>query len=547
MAFRSSAFSFTRNSDPGGGDSLLSDMFQPSIPESLPSYPSGTGRRFFLGGGASVANGNKIQHLPPPPSPVTKTIGLHSSGAAGGYGYSSSRNHEMDIPSSPPSHLYSTPPTSKKPFRSFRTGGNMSRAEDLSASPPPLSTFYDEPIDGSLRLTQEEAEEEEEDRYASISSYRRDAGFVSSGTNCLDKSGTFGVGVGGSRKRTWSATLDDDEYYENGRGPLVRAGSDGTGAQDGRGTNGGGKRRIIDVVGSVASKLWEVVKGNAAWGFYYPGSILSASLSKQQQQQVPLQQQPRDDTGENTNGYGRASGEYIEEVTNNGDGLDISTTDALQSGRYYTNDTGFGTFTSAVSGRLERRESMIEEDGDFSSLHESSSMPAPESPTRPQRTSSTAFSRRNSISQPLDADSGLRASWVLVPQQEFVPTAAQRPSSSRSHLGRAAGRPTGHVRSASAATTNMGGKKRPYRFPVKPVTTGGNVMFDFGTGSPRRSRKKSLSGGGWGAWPASSPGHGSEEEDEVDESMRRWNEKLKAMIREGKEALGSKVEVVYED
>ena len=29
--------------------------------------------------------------------------------------------------------------------------------------------------------------------------------------------------------------------------------------------------------------------------------------------------------------------------------------------------------------------------------------------------------------------------------------------------------------------------------------------------------------------------------------MRRFNEKLKAMIREGKEALGSTVEVVYDD
>jgi len=51
---------------------------------------------------------------------------------------------------------------------------------------------------------------------------------------------------------------------------------------------------------------------------------------------------------------------------------------------------------------------------------------------------------------------------------------------------------------------------------------------------------------GLGAGAAAAVGLG-EDEDEVDESMRRFNEQLKAMIREGKEALGSTVEVVYED
>lgn len=42
-------------------------------------------------------------------------------------------------------------------------------------------------------------------------------------------------------------------------------------------------------------------------------------------------------------------------------------------------------------------------------------------------------------------------------------------------------------------------------------------------------------------------GPGDESEGEEDESIRRFNEKLKEMIREGREALGSKVEVYYED
>lgn len=36
-----------------------------------------------------------------------------------------------------------------------------------------------------------------------------------------------------------------------------------------------------------------------------------------------------------------------------------------------------------------------------------------------------------------------------------------------------------------------------------------------------------------------------DDDDEMDEDMKRFNEKLKAMIREGKEALGARVEVVY--
>jgi hypothetical protein len=33
----------------------------------------------------------------------------------------------------------------------------------------------------------------------------------------------------------------------------------------------------------------------------------------------------------------------------------------------------------------------------------------------------------------------------------------------------------------------------------------------------------------------------------MDDDMRRFNERLKAMIREGKEALGATVEVVYDE
>ena len=199
MSFRTSAFNFTRNSDPGssgsGGDSLLSDMFSPSIPESLPSYPSSR-RRFSF----SNITENKIQHLPPPHSPRMPNAQLSGYGNhhyhSNGYVCGNYTSNTVDIPSSPTVHMYSTPPTSKKPFKRFSAGsdvrkGRLGESEDGSRfvsdfngrqSPLPLSTFYDGPLDGSLSLSleQEEEEEEEEDRYAAISNYRRDAGFKES-------------------------------------------------------------------------------------------------------------------------------------------------------------------------------------------------------------------------------------------------------------------------------------------------------------------------------------------------------------------------------
>lgn len=597
MSFRTSAFNFTRNSDPGGpgsgGDSLLSDMFSPSIPESLPSYPpSRRTSRFSF----SSMTENKIQHLPPPPSPRMPSAQLSGYGNHhyhnSGYVCGNYTSNNVDIPSSPAVHIYSTPPTSRKSFKRFSSGGGVCRerlGEDEDdprsvfgfngrRSPPPLSTFYDGPLDGSLSLSLEgeQEEEEEEDRYATISNYRRDAGFKESNSRTggavgeveISSGGLDGVKVGNSKKRVWASTLDDDEWYENGRGGLIRGtgvgsmGADmGHSVQGERGAAGGGKRRIIDVVGSVASRLWEAVKENASWGFYYPTSILKGGTpSKGNTETQKLKTKEVGEVGE----AGEADDRRLS--------IECSRTlpAQLQEEQFpaysYTNGNMVNSLNSTLFLEQQQQHDTIL--GGHSSLYRGSTLIAPDSPTitcnpRTLNDSLTWKDSANTVSsssyvmnQDLDTADGLRASWVFIPQQEFMPTTATmnssfnspRPSSSRSHLSRPSSNPRTHARSASAVSA--GPQRRPFRFPVKPLPTTANVVFACPVGGGRRSRKKSLSTGGTSGWGWGEDevfGPGTEQEDEVDENMRRWNEKLREMIREGREALGSTVEVLYED
>ncbi|KAF8422924.1 hypothetical protein EV426DRAFT_704671 [Tirmania nivea] len=611
MSFRPSAFSFARTTDPGG-DSLLSDMFSPTIPESLPSDPPSSRRsgKFSFssssGGGAGGGGGgaSKMQHLPPPPSPgmggnaELPLPGRYGHGGRGsntnnhtsnyGSSWASNNNSSIDMPSSPAAHLYFTPPTSRKPFRGFSRGvggrrerprANGEEGEDLfgfnahagSGSPPPLSTFYDGPLDGSLGLSLEDDREEEEERYDSISSYRRDAGFKDSGLGSRRNLASDTLGPK-SRKRTWASTLDRDEWYENGRGGLVRGGGGGaTGANGGggteggqgnqeRGQGGGGKRRIIDVVGSVASRLWEVVKGNASWGFYYPVSIVkgvgsASSSGGQGQKQQQHQQHGEEDA------VRRISCESSR-------GLAVSL-NLPQDHQEYIYTNGPVADTASTTTALPPRPSSS------TSSSRRSTLSAPGSPTKSRRRANTSFTR-NHIKKPtnsttpattaqsslkdVDTDGGLRASWVLVPQQEFTPTTASlppstcRPRAAAAHLNN-----LNPAHSRSASTAHMLPKKRPFRYPVHVKPAAAHVSFEVpGAPGGRRTRKKSLSWGGAGALgeeqlifgmegAGAGGGAGGEEVDEVDESMRRWNERLREMIKEGREALGSKVEVVYED
>ncbi|TGZ79384.1 hypothetical protein EX30DRAFT_373139 [Ascodesmis nigricans] len=89
-----------------------------------------------------------------------------------------------------------------------------------------------------------------------------------------------------------------------------------------------------------------------------------------------------------------------------------------------------------------------------------------------------------------------------------------------------------HTSHTSFASTNTATRRPAQRRPRKASRA-----------SKRNVKSPALAlamrGGGGGG-----PGM-DDDDDEMDEDMKRFNEKLKAMIREGKEALGARVEVVY--
>jgi hypothetical protein len=88
---------------------------------------------------------------------------------------------------------------------------------------------------------------------------------------------------------------------------------------------------------------------------------------------------------------------------------------------------------------------------------------------------------------------------------------------------------TATVTRASRSYSNASSRGR------RPVKKRGLIGVVGTTNSPKRHRKTfSLS-------------RDAEEEEYMDDDMRRFNERLKAMIREGKEALGATVEVVYDE
>ncbi|KAI5807688.1 hypothetical protein DFH27DRAFT_523294 [Peziza echinospora] len=572
------------------------DMFQPTIPETLPSYPpssqftsssGGGGRRFLFGARGNGGTTNKIHHLPPPPSPSQINNGGYYGGGANNY------------PTSPAAHLYSTPPTSRKKIHSFNRrrlayGEDDDEEDDvsrggISASPPPLSTFYDGPLDGSLTLPYEE--EDDDDVVGRV------VGGVSEGLSNCRRDGGF---VGKSRKRSYTSTLDDDEYYENGRGPMVRMGANGAGRGGvigggggqgaGGAVGGGGKRRIIDVVGSVASKLWEVVKGTSSWSFYYPGSILGGAPANTANAAGMLA--PRGEVemvnGNGCGGGAKPIGEVYLGTTRDGTSMRRESTWGGPSSSTPTlglHQPASSSSTSLVTEKASVRRPSITTPSSPTKTRRKSSAASNGSFGRPQKHHQQQQQQQQQPAQlaptDFDTNSGLRASWVLVsPETDKHSTtsntaARSRPTNIRQISARPLLRPLGHARtsSSSVAAITATGKRRPFRYAAKPITPTANVSFDFNTsptaaggvssnnstakssgGRRTSSGRKSISGAQWvstgfevvGLGATAAVGLG-EDEDEVDESMRRFNEQLKAMIREGKEALGSTVEVVYED
>ncbi|KAI5777744.1 hypothetical protein EDC01DRAFT_386125 [Geopyxis carbonaria] len=159
---------------------------------------------------------------------------------------------------------------------------------------------------------------------------------------------------------------------------------------------------------------------------------------------------------------------------------------------------------------------------------------APKSPATTALSVDSALSA-NPTNSSLALDPGMTAKWVVVsPSASAAPT---KPASTAS-----IGRPSraGSLSGASAARTRRpvfttrkrGLRPAPARSPAACLSSPPGSAHG---GTPKKHRRATSSIGAL------------DDDDEMDEDMRRFNERLKAMIREGKEALGAKVEVVYDD
>lgn len=111
-------------------------------------------------------------------------------------------------------------------------------------------------------------------------------------------------------------------------------------------------------------------------------------------------------------------------------------------------------------------------------------------------------------------DTAVGAQWIMV-----SPRSTPSPTTTRS------------TRSFSNASSRG-------RRPVVASKKRGLKPLGGVAGSPGKRHRKTGSGGR-AAW--------ADDEEEMDDDMKRFNERLKAMIREGREALGAKVEVVYDE
>ncbi|PWW74271.1 hypothetical protein C7212DRAFT_283431 [Tuber magnatum] len=308
-----------------------------------------------------------------------------------------------------------------------------------------------------------------------------------------------------SRKRG----LADDDVDEYEHRPGARGG-DGAGDNDRP-----PKRRIIDVVGSVASRVWEFCKARVPT--YGPTSRITAAEV---------------DVNVDEHLYDPGMPSYIVNGAQFGTGLYDNQHFIASSpprpanagmGRVSTDEQNY--FSSRdfspnkqVDGGLSSRWVMVspaptastapQQHNNKHSLSASASSPRTSTPTHPRRPQSSASSKRTS--RPIIASSTRKRPTVV------------RPSHQRS-------------RSSSTITSSAFVSPPPqsaFTFHSSP-TSGGASMAN--TRGRRKGRIPGL---------ATAP---SLDDGEEDESMRRFNERLRDMIREGREALGSKVEVVYDE
>ncbi|KAL7275834.1 hypothetical protein RUND412_001215 [Rhizina undulata] len=314
-----------------------------------------------------------------------------------------------------------------------------------------------------------------------------------------------------SRKRGLADDdVDDYGYSTGGRRTEVNDGNPR-----------GGKRRIIDVVGSVASRVWEFCKSKTPLFYASPPRVRRSETF-----QTPVAS-PTTQSGNNGLRYREMrfespmSGQFFTDLAREPVGttiVDYSNTSLQPS---FTPDPSIKPTDVGLSTRWVM----------VSPTTNSTQPNGASTATTVGSRGATAPNRRNNVKKPLlqrpvSSVARKRVRPPIIPKPTPVVPQSQNfsvPSTSDDLFAFAVPRTT-------PPRTGNGTGSRPTSPRSRPGSSTAS-MANTRAGSWRKGHRKEK----------------SVEFDEEDESMKRFNEQLKAMIREGKEALGSKVEIVYDD
>jgi hypothetical protein len=312
-----------------------------------------------------------------------------------------------------------------------------------------------------------------------------------------------------SRKRGLDSDSDNAELDKFGYRVRDRDSSSSESGAGGGISSGGGKRRIIDVVGGtlggVLRGAWEIVRPIARIPFYGSNSTV---CSDPPQDSPPLSPHKQQDTLPPTSApttWEKQQGEFWQ----NHNGIKLNNDRRLRPRASTANLTDYHATMEPV---LSARWIMV---------------PTPSPTSSPRFGASTAPTSAHTCSSPSS------------------PSSATRRHQLRS-------RPI-----IAAKKKGLRGRPAPLRSPSNPHTPPAYSPFwGMRANSARpgsgHGHSRSRCGGSMGSYAGvrgmggGGGGIGMEDND-MDDDMKRFNEKLKAMIREGKEALGATVEVVYDD
>ncbi|KAH0608732.1 uncharacterized protein H6S33_001866 [Morchella sextelata] len=392
------------------------------------------------------------------------------------------------------------------------------------------------------RLQQRRPADTPPSSYSNTNNYDSDEDVM---RNSLYSDTAFRTSLAGSRKRG----LADDDAEDGPRGKRVEmAGDDGRPAA---------KRRIIDVVGSVASRVWEFCISKTP---FYSGVEENLEGKDEMAFERDVQRHMKTMPGGYSNPQFQLQGSG---EAGNGMGMQQN---------YFASAPSPSTYCPPEV--VQQEESKQDHTGGLSSrwVMVSPTPVASTASSRPATATHIPLNAASRIPRPYTAPNIYTTPPYSPTIYATTATSTTTATATVTQTNATNGAPSRTRRNSTASNTST--SRRP---PARPVVAASSRAKRPAVVRTRHSQASSVSApGGYPAPPQSTftfdgaPSSGragaassastrssrrrltggsisDDDEDEADESIRRFNEKLKDMIREGREALGSRIEVTYDD